>query len=232
MFKPSHIFAFGLGAGLTVLLMLFIGYQLDGDMGFCRLEAAASAAETPVTCAREWIGALSGWVAAAGAISVGLPTLKWLKAQTQLNQTEQRIETATKALNTMRNREHCLYDLFPIPDKTETQFEYLQNFRKNLEECILAMEDAQAILDDISPTEVAGTWEKIKKLKRVLRYVTDFLKRHQSQAELTEKDVIQNPITIIRDMIDIEDAYVTQLETLEKRTIELKEWFKKHTVPA
>ncbi|SFN60100.1 hypothetical protein SAMN04488056_101433 [Cohaesibacter marisflavi] len=83
MFKPSHIFAFSLGAGLTVLLMLFIGYGLDGNMGFCKLEAAGSPAETPVTCVREWIGALSGWVAAVGAIIIGFPTLRWLKVQAQ-----------------------------------------------------------------------------------------------------------------------------------------------------
>nr|WP_319516572.1 hypothetical protein [uncultured Cohaesibacter sp.] len=92
MFKPSHIYAFSLGAGLTLILMLFIGYGLDGDMGFCKLQAAGSAGETPVTCAREWIGALSGWVAAAGALAIGSPTLRWLKIQTQLRPMEKQIE--------------------------------------------------------------------------------------------------------------------------------------------
>nr|WP_320142424.1 hypothetical protein [uncultured Cohaesibacter sp.] len=92
MFKPSHIFAFSLGAGLTLILMLFIGYQLDGDMGLCKLEAAGNPAETPVTCAREWIGALSGWIAASGALIVGLPTLKLLQQQIKIPVIEKQIQ--------------------------------------------------------------------------------------------------------------------------------------------
>lgn len=68
MIKSSHILIFSFGAGITVLIMLGLGYQLDGDMGLCKLEAADSSAETPATCFRSWLGALSGWVAAARSL--------------------------------------------------------------------------------------------------------------------------------------------------------------------
>ncbi|WP_319528969.1 hypothetical protein [uncultured Cohaesibacter sp.] len=116
MFKPTHIFAFSLGAGLTVLLMLFIGYQLDGDMGLCRLEAANSAAETPVTCAREWIGALSGWIAAAGALGVGLPTVAWLRAQTQLPTTEVEIADLEQLIRALKKTDGPIGKLYLLMD--------------------------------------------------------------------------------------------------------------------
>ena len=81
MFKPAHIYAFSLGAGLTLILMLFIGYGLDGDMGFCKLDAAGSTAETPVTCAREWLSTIATIVAAISATYIGIAANRFLRSQ-------------------------------------------------------------------------------------------------------------------------------------------------------
>ncbi|WP_119309658.1 hypothetical protein [Cohaesibacter haloalkalitolerans] len=103
MFKPSHIYAFSLGAGVTLILMLFIGYGLDGNMGFCKLEAAGSPTETPVTCAREWIGALSGWVAAIVAYLVVRPQLKMMQLQAASVRAADRLETIGVQIEVMAN---------------------------------------------------------------------------------------------------------------------------------
>lgn len=42
MIKSSHILTFSFGAGVTALIMLGLGYQLDGDMGLCKLEASGN----------------------------------------------------------------------------------------------------------------------------------------------------------------------------------------------
>ena len=92
MINSRYIAGFAFGVGLTVILMLFLGYQLDGNVGLCKLEAAGSIGETPATCLRSWLGALSGWVAAVAALTIGWPTLRLLRNQNQLPAVESRIK--------------------------------------------------------------------------------------------------------------------------------------------
>lgn len=59
---------------------------------------------------REWIGALSGWIAAGGALAVGIPTIKTLRqqlrvpiVQAEIAKLEMKVDTLIEAMRTLDN---------------------------------------------------------------------------------------------------------------------------------
>ena len=225
MFKPSHIFAFSLGAGLTLILMLFIGYGLDGDMGFCKLEAARSPAETPVTCAREWIGALSGWVAAITAFVIGFPTLKYLKAQAFAGPVKQKTLKIAETIEHIQNVQFQLLNpeitqaAFDGPtDKAALNFEY---------QMIIKSRQIFDILKDLSTIERVRVFNEIgyielhkKKLKtvKILDQTSEF---GEPEANTQYRRFVEDLRGLCSDAID----------RLTKELSELEEWEKNNLLP-
>nr|WP_321457207.1 hypothetical protein [uncultured Cohaesibacter sp.] len=236
MFKPSHIYAFSLGAGLTVLLMLFIGYGLDGDMGFCKLEAAKSAAETPVTCAREWIGALSGWVAALGAIGVGGPTLYWLKAQTQLAPTERQLEKISISLRYFQqDARNVLTDIDMDTFFQSYRTSEVERLASSIETFGLAISNAAPIVP-IS-AEIEDLWLRRSRhfeiqAKRIRTFLTVAIGENDMPERvfdaLRTEDFTQH-ITTIRN--EIEKSIEPIVSALRDEESRLKNWVTRHSIP-
>ena len=163
MIKSSHILTFSFGAGVTVLIMLGLGYQLDGDMGLCKLEAAGNATETPATCFRSWIGALSGWVAAIAALLVGLPTIKLLKRQLALPVIEAQIVRENQLIDAFVKIEQLaqreLLELTRNDHSDQAEFLTIKNYvsHKMKAECSeFGVADRHMILRELEFSAIAG----------------------------------------------------------------------------
>ncbi|MCV6576286.1 MAG: hypothetical protein OIF58_11175 [Cohaesibacter sp.] len=232
MINPSHILTFSFGAGVTILIMLGLGYQLDGDMGLCKLEAANSAAETPATCLRSWLGALSGWVAVVGALGIGLPTLNWMRAQTQLPTVKAEIIELEKLIQSLRDADSPIGDLYGLMDTGKCNWSDVVTLAKKIDSSLNVIEKAFVKIQTLGLEGIEPDITSAISIASDLAMTYGFMILHHGDREVSEEiwqaAIVEKFEKIRKCLVQHRDGYIP---ILTNELARLRKWQYRQAIP-
>nr|WP_319516720.1 hypothetical protein [uncultured Cohaesibacter sp.] len=250
MFKSSHILTslqnqtlvgwrdiwfLALGFCLTALGVIAVGVFAGWYEPFCSLSGKTGTLPTGA-CFREWTGALSGWVAAFGAFMVGLPSVYWLKAQTQLAPTERQIARLSKSLEyfkTEASDELLKIDLCILLERFQPR--QIEQLAKSVEKFSTEIRSASALVD-IEKCIIANWLQSSADLARQAEEIRNFVIIGYDKDGIPEKEFDRSmlqefTITISCLHTDMANLIKPIFSALQEEENRLKTWVTRHSIP-